>query len=72
MQIMGMVGTMDFLTRGSWLVIPRVYDGKGGAIALTRWIEKIKSMIDNNGCSGKGREAAVGMTWVEFKALLVE
>ncbi|GKE30653.1 putative reverse transcriptase domain-containing protein, partial [Tanacetum coccineum] len=34
---------------------PRVYDGKGGAVALTR-----------------GREAALGMSWVDFKALLVE
>ncbi|GKC43747.1 putative reverse transcriptase domain-containing protein [Tanacetum coccineum] len=42
MQIMGMVGTIDVLTRHSWLVHER------------------------------GREAAVGMTWVEFKALLVE
>ncbi|GKD92449.1 putative reverse transcriptase domain-containing protein [Tanacetum coccineum] len=76
---------------------PRDYDGKGGAIALTRWIEKMESMIDNSGCvenqkvkyaassfinkaltwwktqvQERGREAAVGMTWVEFKALLVE
>nr|GFA01452.1 hypothetical protein [Tanacetum cinerariifolium] len=27
------------------------YDGKGGAIALTHWIEKIESVIDNNGCT---------------------
>nr|GEX59802.1 hypothetical protein [Tanacetum cinerariifolium] len=29
---------------------PRDYDGKGGAVALTRWIEKMKSMIENSGC----------------------
>ncbi|GJT99540.1 putative reverse transcriptase domain-containing protein [Tanacetum coccineum] len=57
---------------------PRAYDGKGGAIALTRWIEKIESVIDNSGCAenqkvqARGREAVVGMTWVKFKALLVE
>ncbi|GJR49872.1 hypothetical protein Tco_1400393 [Tanacetum coccineum] len=45
---------------------PRDYDGKGGAVALTRWIEKMESVI------ARGREAAIGMTWVEFKALLVE
>ncbi|GKA12122.1 putative nucleotidyltransferase, ribonuclease H [Tanacetum coccineum] len=55
---------------------PRDYDGKGGAIALTRWIEKMESVIDNIRCAenqkARGREAAVGITWVEFKALLVE
>ncbi|GKD29205.1 reverse transcriptase domain-containing protein, partial [Tanacetum coccineum] len=55
---------------------PRDYDGKGGAIALTQCIEKMKSVIYNSGCEenpkARGREAAVGMTWVEFKALLVE
>ncbi|GKF48172.1 hypothetical protein Tco_0141423, partial [Tanacetum coccineum] len=29
---------------------PKDYDGKGGAIVLTRWIEKMENMIDNNGC----------------------
>ncbi|GKG50189.1 hypothetical protein Tco_0521289, partial [Tanacetum coccineum] len=29
---------------------PKEYDGKGGAIELTRWIEKIESVIDNSGC----------------------
>ncbi|GJR79711.1 putative reverse transcriptase domain-containing protein [Tanacetum coccineum] len=43
---------------------PRDYDGKGGAVALTRWIEKMES--------ARGREAAIGMSWVDFKALLVE
>ncbi|GKA94070.1 putative reverse transcriptase domain-containing protein [Tanacetum coccineum] len=76
---------------------PRDYDGKRGVITLTRWIEKMKSVIDNSGCAenqkvkyaassfinkaltwwntqvrARGREAAIGMTWVEFKALLVE
>ncbi|GJV02933.1 reverse transcriptase domain-containing protein [Tanacetum coccineum] len=76
---------------------PRDYDGKGGAVALTRWIEKMESVIENSGCAenqkvkyaassfinkaltwwntqvqARGREAAMGMTWVEFKALLVE
>ncbi|GJY92170.1 reverse transcriptase domain-containing protein [Tanacetum coccineum] len=26
------------------------YDGKGGAIVLTRWIEKMENVIDNSGC----------------------
>ncbi|GJW53293.1 putative reverse transcriptase domain-containing protein [Tanacetum coccineum] len=29
---------------------PKEYDGKGGAIALTRWVEKMESVIDNIGC----------------------
>ncbi|GJV39722.1 reverse transcriptase domain-containing protein [Tanacetum coccineum] len=76
---------------------PRDYDGKGGAVALTRWIEKMESVIENSGCAenqkvkyaassfinkaltwwntqvqARGREAAIGMSWVDFKALLVE
>nr|GEW76357.1 reverse transcriptase domain-containing protein [Tanacetum cinerariifolium] len=76
---------------------PQDYDGKGGAVALTRWIEKMQSMIENSGCAenqrvkyaassfinkaltwwnthvqAKDHEAAMGMTWVEFKAMLVE
>nr|GEY11557.1 putative reverse transcriptase domain-containing protein [Tanacetum cinerariifolium] len=76
---------------------PRDYDGKSGAIALTRWIEKMESVIENSRCAenqkvkyaassfinkaltwwntqvqARGREAAIGMTWVEFKALLME
>ncbi|GJW37129.1 hypothetical protein Tco_0060049 [Tanacetum coccineum] len=30
---------------------PKEYDGKGGAIALTRWIKKIENVIDNSGCA---------------------
>nr|GFB70544.1 reverse transcriptase domain-containing protein [Tanacetum cinerariifolium] len=30
---------------------PKEYDGKGGVIALTRWIEKMESVIDNSGCA---------------------
>ncbi|GKA92233.1 putative reverse transcriptase domain-containing protein, partial [Tanacetum coccineum] len=76
---------------------PRDYDGKGGAVALTRWIEKMESVIENSRCAenqkvkyaassfinkaltwwntqvqARGQEAAIRLTWVEFKALLVE
>ncbi|GJW35086.1 putative reverse transcriptase domain-containing protein, partial [Tanacetum coccineum] len=30
---------------------PKEYGGKGGAIALTRWIEKMENVIDNSGFS---------------------
>nr|GFA91916.1 hypothetical protein [Tanacetum cinerariifolium] len=49
---------------------PKEYNEKGGAIALTRWIEKMENVIDN--IQARGREAAIGMSWVDFKALLVE
>ncbi|GKB61896.1 putative reverse transcriptase domain-containing protein, partial [Tanacetum coccineum] len=76
---------------------PRDYDGKGGAVALTRWIKKMEYVIENSGCAenqkvkyaassfinkaltwwntqvqAMGREAAIGMSWVDFKAFLVE
>nr|GEX04415.1 hypothetical protein [Tanacetum cinerariifolium] len=41
---------------------PKDYDGKGGAIVYTRWIEKMEST--------RGRESIVGMTWEEFKVLM--
>ncbi|GKB73529.1 reverse transcriptase domain-containing protein [Tanacetum coccineum] len=76
---------------------PKEFDGKGGAVALTRWIEKMKSVFDNCGCTAnqrvkyaascfvnkaltwwntqvqeRGREAAIGMSWNDFRALLME
>ncbi|GJZ72506.1 putative reverse transcriptase domain-containing protein, partial [Tanacetum coccineum] len=30
---------------------PKEYDGKGGVVVLTRWIEKIESVQDMSGCS---------------------
>ncbi|GJR15505.1 putative reverse transcriptase domain-containing protein [Tanacetum coccineum] len=30
---------------------PKEYDGKRGAIVLTRWIEKMENVIDNSGCA---------------------
>ncbi|GJZ42973.1 putative reverse transcriptase domain-containing protein [Tanacetum coccineum] len=76
---------------------PKEYNGKGGAIALTRWIEKMENVIDNSGCAenqkvkyaassfmnkaltwwntqvqARGRATAIGMSWTDFKALLVE
>ncbi|GJV47406.1 putative ribonuclease H-like domain-containing protein [Tanacetum coccineum] len=75
----------------------RDFDGKGGAIVLTRWIKKMESVMDISGCvnnqkvryassslinkaltwwntqiQARGREVAMGMTWEEFKALMVE
>ncbi|GJZ61005.1 reverse transcriptase domain-containing protein [Tanacetum coccineum] len=49
---------------------PKEFDGKGGAVAITRWIEKMELVFENNG--SRGREAANGMRWNDFKAFLVE
>ncbi|PWA76224.1 reverse transcriptase domain-containing protein [Artemisia annua] len=76
---------------------PVDFDGNGGAIAYTRWVEKMESVIDISECAdhqkikyaacsltgkaltrwntqiqARGREAAVGMSWDDFKALLME
>ncbi|GJX41787.1 reverse transcriptase domain-containing protein [Tanacetum coccineum] len=76
---------------------PKEFDGKGDAVALTRWIEKMELVFDNSGCTtnqrvryaascfvnksltwwntqvqARCREAAIGMSWNDFKALLVE
>ncbi|GKF44147.1 reverse transcriptase domain-containing protein, partial [Tanacetum coccineum] len=61
------------------------YDGKGSAIALTRWIEKIEKVIDDSGCAvnkaltwwntqcqARGRVAAMALSWNDFKALMVD
>ncbi|GJX12548.1 putative reverse transcriptase domain-containing protein [Tanacetum coccineum] len=51
---------------------PRDYDGKGGAVALTSsFINKALTWW-NTQLQPRGREATIGMTWVEFKALLME
>ncbi|PWA44474.1 reverse transcriptase domain-containing protein [Artemisia annua] len=44
---------------------PKEFDGKGGAIALTRWIE-------DGVVQARGRVATMGMTWEDFKALMME
>ncbi|GJW70564.1 reverse transcriptase domain-containing protein [Tanacetum coccineum] len=30
---------------------PKEFNGKGGAVVFTRWIEKMETMIDNSGCA---------------------
>nr|GEX61074.1 reverse transcriptase domain-containing protein [Tanacetum cinerariifolium] len=42
---------------------PRYFDITGGAAALTKWIEKMESVIDNSGCLANQRD--------DFKALLI-
>ncbi|GKC98345.1 putative reverse transcriptase domain-containing protein, partial [Tanacetum coccineum] len=47
---------------------PKEYDGKGGAIALTRWIEKIASVFNNSGCAKNQRVKFAASSFVN-KAL---
>ncbi|GJX57155.1 reverse transcriptase domain-containing protein [Tanacetum coccineum] len=49
---------------------PKEYDGKGGAIVYTCWIEKIE--LWNSKIRTRGQEAAVGMSWEDFKILTIE
>nr|GEV92721.1 putative reverse transcriptase domain-containing protein [Tanacetum cinerariifolium] len=90
-------GNNGYTYKGFMACNPKEYDGKRGAIALTRWIEKIENVIDNSGCAenqkvkyvassfvnkaltwwntqiqARGREATIGLSWADFKALLVE
>ncbi|PWA96162.1 reverse transcriptase domain-containing protein [Artemisia annua] len=76
---------------------PVDFDGNGGAIVYTRWVEKMESVIDISECmnhqkikyaacslngkaltwcntqiQARGREATMGMSWDDFKALLME
>ncbi|GKE10569.1 hypothetical protein Tco_1414120 [Tanacetum coccineum] len=78
-------------------IVAQEYDGKGGAIVYTHWIEKMESVHDMSGCRDskrvkytadsfvgkaltwwnsdirtRGREAAVGMSWEDFKTLTGE
>ncbi|GKC54935.1 hypothetical protein Tco_1077680 [Tanacetum coccineum] len=43
---------------------PKEYDGNGGALVLTCWIERMETKIDNSGCAENQKN--------DFKALLVE
>ncbi|GJV18956.1 putative reverse transcriptase domain-containing protein [Tanacetum coccineum] len=57
---------------------PKEYDGKGGAIVLTRWIEKIEYVHDMSGCSidqkvkyTAGSFVGKALTWSHELARLV-
>ncbi|GJS70090.1 putative reverse transcriptase domain-containing protein [Tanacetum coccineum] len=51
-QGMGANGGVEGVNWGEFLACnPKEYDGKGGVVVLTRWIEKMKSVQDMSGCS---------------------
>ncbi|GJY25678.1 reverse transcriptase domain-containing protein [Tanacetum coccineum] len=45
---------------------PMEYDGKGGVVALTRWIEKIESIRTLS------QEVVVSMSWNDFKCMMIQ
>nr|GEW11977.1 hypothetical protein [Tanacetum cinerariifolium] len=45
---------------------PKEYDGKGGAVVLTRWIEKMKNVQDMSGCSINQKVKYTADSFVEF------
>ncbi|GJV78351.1 hypothetical protein Tco_1509935 [Tanacetum coccineum] len=47
---------------------PKEYDRKGGAIALSQWIEKMENVIDNSGCAENQRVKYAASSFVN-KAL---
>ncbi|GKD04950.1 reverse transcriptase domain-containing protein, partial [Tanacetum coccineum] len=47
---------------------PKEYDGKGGAVVLTLWIEKMETVIDNSGCADNQKVKYVASSLVN-KAL---
>ncbi|GJU39803.1 putative reverse transcriptase domain-containing protein [Tanacetum coccineum] len=52
---------------------PKEYDGKGGAIAYTRWIKKMESVQDMSGCRDSQKvKYNAGMSWEDFKTLTRE
>ncbi|GJW31359.1 reverse transcriptase domain-containing protein [Tanacetum coccineum] len=52
---------------------PKEYDGKGGAIVYTRWIEKMESVQDMSGCRDSQKvKYTAGMSWEDFKTLTRE
>ncbi|GJW02457.1 putative reverse transcriptase domain-containing protein [Tanacetum coccineum] len=65
----------NMLVNGNWVGCsykeflacnPKEYDGKGGAVVLTRWIEKIKAIRTLS------REVDVNMLWNDFKFMIIE
>ncbi|GJU39781.1 putative reverse transcriptase domain-containing protein [Tanacetum coccineum] len=51
---------------------PKEFDGKGGTVALTCWIEKTESVFENSGCTTNQRARYTASCFNDFKALLVE
>ncbi|GJU98612.1 putative reverse transcriptase domain-containing protein [Tanacetum coccineum] len=63
-EMVGMVETMAIPTKGSWHAIPKsVMEREFVNKALAWWNTQVQA---------RGRKAAIGMSWTDFKSLLVE
>ncbi|GJY94374.1 reverse transcriptase domain-containing protein [Tanacetum coccineum] len=51
---------------------PKKYDGKGGAIVYTHWIEKMESVQDMSGCRDNQKVKYTTGSFVDFKTLTRE
>nr|GEU98715.1 reverse transcriptase domain-containing protein [Tanacetum cinerariifolium] len=51
---------------------PKEYDGKGGKIAYTHWIEKMESVQDMSGCGDNKKVKYTARSFVDFKNLTRE
>ncbi|GKA69703.1 reverse transcriptase domain-containing protein, partial [Tanacetum coccineum] len=51
---------------------PKEYDGKGGTIAYTRWIEKMESVQDMSGCGDNQKVKYTAGSFIDFKTLTRE
>ncbi|GKB11194.1 putative reverse transcriptase domain-containing protein, partial [Tanacetum coccineum] len=51
---------------------PKEYDGKGGAVVLTHWIEKMEYVHDMSGCSVDQKVKYVSMSWNDFKFMMIQ
>ncbi|GJX71479.1 hypothetical protein Tco_0308650 [Tanacetum coccineum] len=49
---------------------PKDYDGKGGAIVYTRWIEKMESVQDMSGCGANQKVKYTFGSFIDFKGLM--
>ncbi|GJZ50887.1 putative reverse transcriptase domain-containing protein [Tanacetum coccineum] len=74
MPMVGMVGTMDVLTRHSWHAIPKsMMEKENQRVKFTAssFVNKALTWW-NTQVQARGREAAIGMSWADFKALLIK
>ncbi|GKC77455.1 hypothetical protein Tco_1128229 [Tanacetum coccineum] len=51
---------------------PKEYDGKGGAIVYTHWIEKMESVQDMSGCEENQKVKYTAGSFFDFKTLMRE
>ncbi|GKD46363.1 hypothetical protein Tco_1271008 [Tanacetum coccineum] len=63
-EIVGIGGNNGCTYKGFMSCNLKEYDGKGGAITLTRWIEKMENVIDNSGCAKNQKVKYVASSFV--------